>query len=189
MKKLMSIILAVFLTGCVAVISKNQVGDSALKIDAKNWNGVWTCDNDVLVVKTIDATKGILKIAMIQEKDDEFKVMSGKVTLKNLGENKFINIPFADFADKEEEKEKYAGYFMWAKFERQNDNLIVWIAETDVLKEMIKAGKLKGKIEGHSIIMNDSTEKLNDVIKKNIKTMINWQHPGVYNRIKPMSMD
>lgn len=184
MKKMMAMLLGCLLVGCTAVVTKTPIGNSAVKIQAEEWDGTWACEDDVLIVKTIDESKGLLKVALIREKDGIFSLQQGQISLKHLGDNKFLNIPFAEIAGKKELKDKFAGYFVWAKFTRQGENLIVWIPDAESIKKLLTKKELIGKEEKDIIILEGSADQLSKTIEKQINSIIEWKHPGVYTRIK-----
>lgn len=183
MKKIVGLFLmGIFLSGCVAVTSQNQLGTKVTKLEPGDWDGVWSNGKDqVFYVKVKDAEKGILRVAAVEYKKDDFKLHSFDAMIKEGDNLKFANILVKDIVDKDEDELKdleYADSYFWMLIENKNDNIMLFFPDAKKIEELIAAGTLKGLKKKNAFILQGSSEDLTKFAESS-KTgeLFYWKEP------------
>ncbi len=171
------------LTGC-PVVSKNIVGLEDYKIDAQKLDGTWINQDGAILIKTLDAEKGIIKIIFLEDKDDiekaTIKIMKGKAWL-------YFNMLPED-SDKEPE-------YLWGRFAWEEGRIIFWHAANDAFAEAVKKRKIKGTIdkkkdisgklswETSTVILTDSAKNIINLVESSDKNYFVWDDPTIFIKL------
>ena len=182
------LLIAVILSGCVSITSKHQLGTKAVELDADKWNGIWSNGKDqVFYFKVKDAKKGILRIAIVADKKDDFKLYKFDAVVRQGDSLKFLNILVKDVVDKDEEELKdkdYADSYYWVLVEDKNDHIMIFFPNSEKIAELIKSGKLKGVKKKSTLILQGSSEEVTKFVesKKNAE-LFQWKEPMPLRKI------
>jgi hypothetical protein len=159
-------------TGCNAVYAPNPMGDEPVYLNRGKWEGTWTDGEECAIFKVLDAQKGILRIAWIEDSQGQLKYETRDVYLRNAGEHMFASI-----------KEKES--FLWAKVKRTGEQVVVWDPDVEKFKAMVREGKLPGKIDdNNNIILDDLTpEHVSIIASESEGLLFDLQNPQAVIRI------
>lgn len=170
---LLSIIL---FTGCTNIISNAPVGTTPIKLDEKEWDGLWTNEN-AIILQVKDSSKGILKMGVIGGGEEKFEVTNYTVQLLEHKGYKFINFSNKDLdEDKKLEKVGQENTYVWLPFIRKDDSIIIYDPQESFFKEkdfteVIDLGNKKlVKVKGDS-------KAISEIITQNIDQAVNWKKP------------
>lgn len=182
MKKLLGLVLLGILTGCTSVTSQNQLGTKATKLNPADWEGIWSNGKDqVFYIKVKDTEKGILRIAVVADKKDDFKLYKFDVAIKEGESLKFCNILVKDIVDKEEDElkdQEYADSYYWVLLENKNDNLMIYFPNAKQIEELIASGKLKGAKKKNAVILQGSSEDMTKFVESSKNgELFYWKEP------------
>lgn len=171
------------LTGC-PVVSKNIVGLEDYKIDAQKIDGTWINQDGAMLIKTLDAQKGVIKIIFLEDQEDiekaTIKIMKGKAWL-------YFNMLPED-SDKEPE-------YLWGRIAIEEGRIIFWHAANDAFAEAVKKRKIKGKInnkkqisgemsfETSTVILTDSAKNIINLVETSDKNYFVWDDPNVFIKL------
>ncbi len=171
------------LTGC-PVVSKNIVGLEDYKLDAQNIDGTWINEDGAMLIKTLDAEKGIIKIIFLEDKENietaKIKIMKGKAWLY------FNMLP----EDSEKEPE-----YLWGRISIEDKRIIFWHTANDPFAEAVKKRKIKGKIdnkkqisgemsfETSTVILTDSAKNIINLVETSDKNYFVWDDPTVFIKL------
>jgi len=90
MKNLVLMFVCAVLAGCVGVASVNPVGTKPVKLDAKDWDGVWSDGNKgIYLIKVKDGDKGILHIGILDDEEGKFALNTFDAHIKSSNKDKF----------------------------------------------------------------------------------------------------
>jgi len=171
------------LTGC-PVVSKNIVGLEDYKIDAQKIDGTWINQDGAMLIKTLDAQKGVIKIIFLEDQEDiekaTIKIMKGKAWL-------YFNMLPED-SDKEPE-------YLWGRIAIEEGRIIFWHAANNAFAEAVKKRKIKGKInnkkqisgemsfETSTVILTDSAKNIINLVETSDKNYFVWDDPNVFIKL------
>ena len=100
--------------GCNAVISKRlvgEVGERPAKVAAKEWEGNWVTADGAVKVKVVDADKGILKVAWLEDdKQGNSALKTADIEVRESGGWLFANT---------KEEDKGRGY-LWGRIRNED---------------------------------------------------------------------
>ncbi|HDQ03959.1 MAG TPA: hypothetical protein ENN23_05225 [Deltaproteobacteria bacterium] len=178
--KILSLILfAAMLAGC-PVVSKNIVGLEDYTLDAQKIDGTWINEDGAMMIKTLDAEKGMIKIIFLEDKEDiekaTIKIMKGKKWL-------YFNM-LPEESDKEPE-------YLWGRISIEDNRIIFWHTANDPFAEAVKKRKIKGKIdnkkqisgemsfETSTVILTDSAKNIINLVESSEKNYFAWDDPTV----------
>lgn len=169
-------------TGCVSVTSRHLVGDEPVKLDPKQWNGIWTDDDDtVFHLRVKDATKGVLEVGNVKLTDDEMTFEKKDLYLRQSGDWLWAN-----FQDGHS-----TNYTFVRVSQPDRRHLIVWLPAPDAFVKKIHEGKLKGELlkdehgkeTGSAIIDGLNPDQIRLIESGAWNDAINLSQPGVLRRI------
>jgi len=170
-------------TGC-PVVSKNIVGLEDYTLDAQKIDGTWINEDGAMLIKALDAQKGLIKIIFLEDKEDiekaTIKIMKGKKWL-------YFNMLPED-SDKEPE-------YLWGRISIEDNRIIFWHTANDPFAEAVKRRKIKGKIdnkkqisgemsfETSTVILTDSAKNIINLVETSDKNYFVWDDPTVFIKL------
>lgn len=182
--KILSLILFVLLLAGCPVVSKNIVGLEDYKLDAQKIDGTWINQDGAMMIKTLDAEKGVIKIIFLDDKEDiekaTIKIMKGKAWL-------YFNMLPED-SDKEPK-------YLWGRISIEDNRIIFWHTANDPFAEAVKKRKIKGKIdnkkqisgemsfETSTVILTDSAKNIINLVETSDKNYFVWDDPTVFIKL------
>jgi hypothetical protein len=182
-KILLLILFAMLLVGC-PVVSKNIVGLEDYKLDAQKIDGTWINEDGAMLIKTLDAEKGLIKIIFLEDKEDietaKMKIMKGKKWL-------YFNM-LPEESDKEPE-------YLWGRISIEGRRIIFWHAANDAFEEAVKTRNIKGIVdkkkeisgklsfETSTVILTDSAKNIINLVESSDKNYFVWDDPTVFIKL------
>jgi hypothetical protein len=165
-KILLLLLLTAVLMGCPVVL-KNIVGLEEYKLDAKKIDGTWINDEGAMLIKTIDADKGILKLVFLEDRENieamKIKIMKGNSWL-------YFNV----LPNKDGKEDEY----IWRRFQINENKIIFWYSSNEAFTRAIEKRKIKGRIDNKkhedqtlsfktsTVILTDSAKNIIDLAEK-----------------------
>ncbi|MBN1474862.1 MAG: hypothetical protein JW914_09620 [Syntrophaceae bacterium] len=170
-------------TGC-PVVSKNIVGLEDYTLDAQKIDGTWINEDGAMMIKTLDAQKGLIKIIFLEDKENietaKIKIMKGKKWL-------YFNM-LPEESDKEPE-------YLWGRISIEDNRIIFWHTSNDPFAEAVKKHKIKGTIdkkkdisgklswETSTVILSDSAKNIINLVETSDKNYFVWDDPTVFIKL------
>jgi len=161
--------------GCNAVISKRLVGERPAKVAAKEWEGNWVTTDGAVKVKVIDADKGILKVAWLEDdKQGNPALKTAEVELRESGGWLFANT---------KEEDKGRGY-VWGRIRNEDGQITVWNPNDTLFKQLMKEGVFPGKVDGDEVILDGlKPQHLKIIISGERGVLFSWDNPTVFVKV------
>ncbi len=153
---IISALLLLFLSGCANVVSQHPIGTENYTASPKSWDGTWLSEGEFVKIKVMDEAKGIVKLAWIEEKNDDFKYESIICQIKRSKNDLYVNV-------KAKPDDELAGFYYWGKLTKEKHKILLWTPSVDAFKEVSATGKI------HAIINKAKPDKSGKQRIKNIK--------------------
>jgi len=182
-KRLFLILALSLLMGC-PVVSKNVVGLQEFKIDAQKVDGTWISDEGAILIKAIDAEKGVIKITFLEDREKlesvKIKIMKGKLWF-------YFNIL--------PEKESKDNDYMWGRFQLGENRIIFWHTASQAFTKAIEQRKIQGFIKKEkqedekisfttsTAILTDSAENIINLVETSDKSFFSWDEPVFFIKL------
>ena len=165
--------LSLALSGCDLVTSREPIG-LPLALDEEQWEGTWMTDDGPLTVRVVDAEKGRLEIAWIEEKDGELVL---ETVDGHLGQ--YLDWTFASFAGVED-----VSGFLWSRLEREGERIFLWWPRPEELRRLVEAGLLPGEVDEDSdVILHRLDEAhLAILVSEEQGILYEWDEPMTFHR-------
>lgn len=166
--------LAIFISACSVVKSVNKLGGEHYKVSKEQWEGTWIAEDGALQIKVLKPDSGELQIMFIENG----KLESYTLFLGRNGSDTYIN--FVENADDQ--------FYYPAKFKKSNNQIIVWLLSTEMLKQAIINKEIDGKIikqkYSDDILITASPEELNQYFTDNKQHMLfDYEEPLILRRL------
>ena len=182
-KSIFLILVLAILMGC-PVVSKNIVGLQEFKLDAQKIDGTWINDEGAILIKAIDADKGIIKITFLEDREKiesvTIKIMKGKSWL-------YFNIL--------PEKEIKDSDYMWGRVQLSDNKIVFWHTASQPLTKAIQEHKIRGVIKDEkqedgkisfitpTAILTDSAENIINLVETSDKSFFLWDEPVFFIKL------
>ena len=188
-----SVMAALFLSGCEAVFTQQPLGDEVVKLDRDLWQGTWLGDEVVVLTTVLDDDKGLLQAAWVERGQDgaRFEAVTGSV--RRSGDVLFLNMEHqktdADTASDEAagrpgDHSGFASEYYWARIENDGRKAVFWWPDVGRIRLAVQQGSLPGRIEqDQDVILGplDATQlaRINDPSSG----LLDWSRPVTLIRI------
>ena len=139
------IALTALLAGCDYVASRHPVGSAPLALEGGEWKGTWLHDDGPLSVRVVDAERGLLEVAWVEEKDGELALESVDVFLR-----RHEDWIFASFAGIDEDEPN----LVWSRLGREGDRVFLWWPRPEEFKRLVEGGLLPGTVDGDDVLLD-----------------------------------
>jgi hypothetical protein len=182
--KILSLLLATtILMGC-PVISKNIVGLEDYKLDAKKIDGTWINNEGAMLIKVIDADKGILKLVFLEDRE---KIEAMKIKIMKGNSWLYFNV----MPGKEGKEEEY----IWGKIQTSENKIIFWNPSNEAFARAIEERKIKGRIDNKkhedktlsfttsTVILTDSAKNIINMVEKSDTPFFTWDEPVFFIKL------
>jgi len=160
--------------GCAAVSSMEPVGDHPKEISQNEWAGTWINKSHSITIQVLDEQKGLLQVGWVEEKEGGLKIESHRVTIRESGEWIFGNV---------KEKEDSVFHY-WALIKKDAGQIVVWAPDPAQFRKLVETGRLRGKVEGSSTILEKLTlDDLKGILSGDKGVCFERQNPIVFFRL------
>lgn len=147
----LALALAFFGAGCSGVYVLRPVGEKPHALVAADWEGVWVLDNNVTKITIASAAAGQLQMASIgRDAHGQPKLNLGTVFITQSGETLFASL-------RNEEDDAAKRPYLWARLSRDTDLVLLWFPDRQRFAELVRAGKLAGKVDGDDVLLEAPT--------------------------------
>ncbi len=169
--------IAFMMYGCGNVFVSQPIGQKPYKVEAEDWEGTWfNPDGSSSTIKVLDGENGILEIAWIEDSDNTLKLESYEVYLRDSGQWILGSMKVKDNSDKD-------SYF-WGRIEKEERQIIFWRPDLDKFENLVKEGKLPGKINAYNVILGDlKPEHLEIITSEDSGVLFCWDKPLVLMKL------
>jgi len=160
--------------GCTTVSSIGPVGEHPKEISKDEWDGTWIHKDHSVTIKVLNASKGLLQMAWVEEKEGSLKLESYQIFIRESGEWIFGNV---------REKEDSTSHY-WALIKKDKGQIIVWTPDPAYFKRLIQTGVIRGKVEKYDVVLEKLTpEQLKVILSDDKGAGFEWQNPVVFFRL------
>jgi hypothetical protein len=172
--------------GCSSVVSHHPIGNTPVVLVPEDWEGIWVIEDGVAFIKVFDSAQGVVRMAWVEEEDQDFRLRTITVKLMEGNAWQYWNIIAVDGTAIEEE-------YLWGKLEKHEQEIVVWFPELQPFKEAINAHTIQGEVREErqtggmvitrKVLLHDSPQHILSVIEAH-DTCIYFQcdDPGVLRR-------
>ena len=181
------LITVILLSGCTSVISKQPVGTSKHTVQAEDWDGTWIHEKTAINIKVIKESPGTIKLAWIEEKDEDFHIETMTCEILESKSNHYINclnLP----------GENLDGYYIWGKVINNDDRIIIWPPSFEAFLTAHKNNLLISDLEessqdenGHyrfrQIKINDDPGHVVQLIENDPGKFFDWENPIILTKL------
>lgn len=189
MRNLLRVVLSgIFLgisAGCAVMTSQHEVGLKPCKLKAEKLNGAWYNNETVCWIDVKEPDLGIIRVAFVEHKNDDFVLKKFDVRLRQGKEFVFGNCLYQDVTDKKDIDKKYVDTWFWFVLDYNRSKMVIFFPKAELFKELVKKGKLKGNIDDNDVIITEPTEAITKFVESNGKdgNLFNWKDPAVFIRL------
>lgn len=187
------IVLTLSLTSCSSVISNRPIGLEYISINPEDWNGIWLIDDNVVRVKVIDESKGVIKFALIEEKENDLQLEC--IVLQIMKGKKWL---YANVL--EMEGEKATDKYLWGRINNEDNKIVFWAPSVGMFLKAVESKKIKAIVAKKaklkdsnelseeetlpvSITLIDESKAIIDLVENGEVNFFEWDHPIVLNRL------
>lgn len=169
------VLLALLVVGCQSVWATKPLGETPSKINASDWEGIWSSESLLLRIAVGDAAGGVLRVSVLEEngapRDELYTVF-----LRNCCGTTFASFRPGDAAD----------VYWWGPVAVSGDDLVVWEPDAQQFRALVKGGKLQGRIEaGGDVRLGElSVDEMHQLASGALGVPYRWDAPGVFHRIR-----
>jgi|ERR1700677_3764102 len=136
--KSLPLLAALALCGCEATVSKKPVGERGAELKPDDWNGRWVGgDGTILETKIKDAKLGLVELTPVKPKAKPGEPKEIDLVVRTLGTHTIVNL---------KQKPTDEAYD-FGRVSVDNTHLVGFAPNTPMFIELIKEGKLTGRIE------------------------------------------
>ena len=171
------------LAGC-PVVSKNVVGLEDYRLDAQKIDGTWINQDGAILIKTLDAEKGLLKMIFLEDKE---RIETAKVKIMKGKEWLYFNM----LPEDDDQEPQY----LWGRISIEERRIIFWHAANSAFAEAVKKKRIKGRIdskkqisgemsfETSTVILTDSAKNIINLVETAEKNYFVWDAPVVFIKL------
>lgn len=171
-----TVLAALFLCSCDAVITKSPVAESTDSPLQERLEGTWYKDDKALVVAFDSVGSGV--IGGLEWKNDEFEVSQAELNAVEIDGQYYLSLKPLEEDDPE-------GY-MFATFRLDKENEIqVFIPNLKEVEKLISEGKVSGKVDKGRYATSITVEDVEELIKaaKPVEQFFKTDEPLVMKRL------
>jgi hypothetical protein len=174
-----SAVFALLGAGCSVVSVSRPIGNKPHILVAADWEGIWIVDQVIGRVKVTDAAAGRLQVVSFDGQSEKPALSVSSIVITEAGGLLFANVRDADNAAKP---------YVWARIrhdpDRDPDQLLVWWPDVESCRELVRAGKIPGQIDGSDVRLDPLTSaQLTALVSGKFGQVFDEQTPGVLRRV------
>ncbi len=161
--------------GCNSVITKRAVGEEPAKIVTKDWEGNWLGPDGAVNIKVVDANRGLLRVAWLEDDQNKAVMKTAKIELRGSGEWLFANTEAEDKGER--------GGYAWARIKNEDRQIIVWLPDDKAFAQLVTDGVLPGTLDGENVILEELEPRYLKMITSAERGVpFSWHKPLVFVR-------
>ena len=176
LKAILCILPVILFSGCKAVLSEKSVGltPKDLGAEVENWEGIWKSNELFLTVFVKDSSNGVLRVAMIDQSDDETKTECFDVQIKDAD-----TWTFATKLD-----DAASNPFIWGRIKTDGRFALIWLPDFEKFKPLIESGTLPGSVNKDNVVLGPLGTNHYDIICSDTNPVLfNWDEPIILQKI------
>ena len=163
--------------GCSGVYVNRPIGEKPHALVAADWEGIWLADGDVAKAKIVDAAAGQLQLVRWEEENGQHRLITSRVFITELGSTLFASL-------REEGEDTGAKPYVWARIRRDPDQVLVWWPDLKRFGELVRSGKLSGKLDGDNVLLDSPTAaQLTALVSGELGQVFDADTPGLLRRV------
>ena len=166
--------------GCSSVTIKDPLSENPEPIDQEKLEGTWVLNDEVFHVKF--GSNGVAQIAGVEWESNQFHIVHAEVIVTKGDKHNFLSV-------RRQEDGRWMGdYYFLSYMFAENGDLVAWVPNANVFKNLIKEKELQGVItEGKystSVSITNSPLKLLKLINdpENLK-LFEYTEPTIIRKI------
>ncbi len=164
-------------TGCSVVSIPRPIGEKPHGLVAADWEGTWIAGRDVAKVKVVDAAAGQLQLAVVEEKDSQPRLVTYTAYITESGKTLFASL-------RNDEADTATKSYGWARIRHDPDQVLVWWPDVKRFGELVRAGKLSGKLDGSDVLLDSPTaEQVTALVSGALGPVFADECPAVLRRV------
>jgi hypothetical protein len=168
----------VALCGCFEVVSLNPMGESALKLNPAEWDGVWLLsDDDLVIFKVANPDDGLIEASFLERGESGPVFKRSTVYVREAEGWVFISM-----AQESEGATDVVGY-SWGRLKKDGNTLIVWMPDHDKFESLVDEGILPGDTRSTDVHLGILESSHYAVITSEQRgVLFEWDNPIIFRR-------
>lgn len=173
-----SLALALLLgAGCSVVSVPRPVGEKPHVLVAADWEGTWVMGKSIGKVKVVDAAAGRLQLVGLDDEDIKPRLVNHTVFITESGSTLFASL-------RNDEADAAAKPYVWARVRHEADQVLAWWPDVERFCELVRAGKLPGKVDGSNALLDHLTSAhLAALVSGELGPVFDSDSPAVFRRV------
>jgi len=193
LKYLLAILLMLTMSGCQDVLTTKPIGEKPSELKAEDWDGIWSnSKGEFCSIKVVDGKNGMLKMACLGWEEEEAKVSTLELQLREWGNCVFATA-ISLSTENSGSRDNSEGGYSWARIKRDGNMLIFWMPNWDKFSSLVKNGKLPGKVINPQVDRSDISIDLGEPTPEHLEIfasdVYNWDDPAILVRIASSQKD
>lgn len=175
------------LSGCANVVSQHPIGTESYTASPDTWDGTWLSEGEFIKIKVIDAANGIVRLAWVEEKDNDFKFESFTCQIRKSKDGLYVNV-------QAKPDDSLSGFYYWGKLKKEDHKILFWLPSVTAFNEASEAGKIQAIIEredpdksGNRRIKNiklvDDPQVISDLVEGDSGKYLDLEDPVVLVKV------
>ena len=175
------------LAGCSNVVSKHPIGIENYDLSSQSLDGTWLSEDEVIKLKVLQAAKGVVKLAWIEDKDDYLRFRSLTCQIKEGNNDIYLNV--LEMSD-----ERSNGPYNWGKVHIDKNKILFWLPADKPFIEAVENERIKATIElvdpdntgrykYKKVVLTDNPKNIVDLIEDDTGRYFDLENPIVLIRL------
>jgi hypothetical protein len=170
---------ALALCGCYEVISLSPMGESALKLNPDEWDGLWLLSDDEFVIfKVISPDDGLIQGSFLEQGESGPILKHSTIHIREAGGWHFISMA-------QEAEGTDVVRYSWGRLKKDGNTLVVWMPDHDKFERLVEEGIVPGDTQStdvHLGTLNSSHYTL--ITSEERGVLFEWDNPIIFRRQK-----
>lgn len=164
-------------TGCSTVATLQPLGEDPVALPEEAWAGTWIHKDGAVTVRVVNPAQGLLEVGWVEESGGRLMTESHTVQLRRSAGWTFGNL----------EAEGEPGRYLWARVEKEGNQIIVWRPDPGKFKRLVEEGRLPGSVtEDDDVVLQPLTaEQVELLTSEREGVLLEWDDPVIFTRLVP----
>ena len=154
------------------------MGESALKLDPEEWDGMWLLsDDDLVIFNVVSPDDGLIKASFLERGESVPVLKHSTIYIREADGWVFISM-----ARESEGTPDVVGY-SWGRLKKYGNTLIVWMPDHDKFEHLVDEGMLPGDTRStdvHLGVLESSHYAL--ITSEGRGVLFDWDNPIIFRR-------